>query len=185
MNTTIQSLKNTASTNKFIPQNLSFSYIEIPLKKISVPEKLFDKIFLDNEQTIDIDIINPLIVNRINDNKYEIIDGCKRFLRLKENGTETFLCAVSKIKISDKNSGFLRIKLNSRRKRPLTESVCLINWIKENTKPEEYKSAVKISGFDEKNLKKLERFTGTSRFILDLVDKNILHAQAVTDFSLL
>lgn len=162
------------------PQKLKL--LEISAAKLSIPESLFDRKICNGKT--DQDIYFPLIITA-KDESFKIIDGCKRFLALKEKKLETIICCITEQTYSDKTAGLLRIMLNKNRKLELREKIVFSRWLKSNLSQSLYVSMVSELGISKRERIGIEMLQNCPDRIIDIVESGKLDIGLIYDFLLI
>ncbi|MCX7726144.1 MAG: hypothetical protein N2053_04785 [Chitinispirillaceae bacterium] len=151
--------------------------LTLPSNKLCLPEDLFDERVIDKSRN-DLNILLPLVVYQ-NNQKYIIVDGCKRYVTTQKTSVG-FICVVLKLDEIEKTidrkkySGLLRILLNSSRKIGLLEKVLFVKWLKANTDDKLYKEFCSFLEIDDRERHELERLSECDFSIQSAVNDKIL-----------
>jgi hypothetical protein len=119
--------------NKMYTPNITFSSIAIG--KLLLPENLFDQSDF-NVQKNSLSLI-PLIVYETQ-GKYQIIDGCKRYLQAIKNNQLECICSILSPAPDQKEAALLRIAQNRNRSLSLNEKLLYLEWLRINLTGNEY-----------------------------------------------
>ena len=156
-------------------------YTELPLDSLSIPKRLFDRSpGLAGAPPAQLPV--PPVVHPIDAGAYEILDGCKRHLRMKRRRVRRCMCAVTTRPLDIRTAGLLRIMLNRGRARPLEETLCFVRWLNEHIDPREYHSVVAELGFGDTELRQAHRLADCPPLVVRAVARGALHPAVVEDF---
>jgi hypothetical protein len=156
-------------------------YIELPLNNLTIPEHLFESSPNSADDTTDQSPVPP-VVHPTETGNYEILDGCKRYLRLRRRRARRCMCAVTTRSLDIRTAGLLRIILNRGRARPLAETLCHVRWLTEHIAPEEYHSVAAELGFSDTELRQAHRLLDCPSFVVRAVARGALHPSVVEEF---
>jgi hypothetical protein len=108
---------------------------QVAINKLVPPGELFDDKVPINKESLSLFL--PVIVYKKND-RYEIIDGCKRYKVLKTRRKTDVACGIIEDKMDSTGAGLLRIGLNSNRQLHVREKFLFLGWLKSNFQQKEY-----------------------------------------------
>ncbi len=149
------------------PGQSDLSLEKISLNLLKIPDDLFDSACFSLQEKID--LFTPLIVYR-SGNSFTIIDGCKRFLAIKESGTNECFCCIADSVDDPLCAGLLRISLNTGRSLRFREKLIFNRWLKENLDPDEYSLRLQSIGIESRERFCLEKLLGAPPELISLID---------------
>ncbi len=181
MNDTEKLLTSVQSTFKEIPKELSLSYELIDQKALIIPDSLFDH----NTPPAEDDLLGkftPLIVVPATNNNFTIIDGCKRFLKSKEDTQDKIACRIIQTPIDDIATGLLRIILNQNRPQHIREKFLFFTWLKTNYPAAEFKQKAAKLGFSSKAHKQFDLLSSSDTNTKEAFLNNFLDISLINSF---
>jgi len=152
----------------FLPSEVKFSFGVLERSQISFPEDLFDHRCSRLETGIE--QLTPLIVFESGEG-FTIIDGCKRFLTMAEQGRDKFACCIAAPIKDPVSAGLLRIAMNCGRALQFREKLLFSMWLKKNLDDKEYLAVMDSLGLDSRVRYCLETISCASSRLIDLVDR--------------
>ena len=162
------------------PQKLILS--EIPDSKLVIPEQLFDPEIC--KRKTDQDLFFPLIVMSAGD-RFIIIDGCKRFIALKNKNIKKCVCCIAEMPYQENTAGLLRIHLNKNRYLELREKIVFSRWLKSRYAKDQYISALEDLGINKHERQSIELLQNCPEKVIDAVESGKLDIGLISDFLLL
>lgn len=157
-------------------------FASMPIEKLALPVGLFDeKTPLSSNRPFE--TLLPLIVAKTDhDDRYSIIDGCKRFLTFAKNNGKECACGILSKAVDPKNMGLLRIALNQGRTMHLRERLCFFKWLSNNFSEALCETLFHEAGLGGFELKPLTRCADD---IIDAVAEGRINVRNAGDFSLM
>jgi hypothetical protein len=173
MNDTEKLPTNIQDAFKEIPGELSLSYNMIDASALVIPDSLFDSKTPLQEDDL-LDTFLPLIVAPIQREKFIIIDGCKRFLKSKEQNRDKISCKIIETSLDDLATGLLRIFLNHNRQQHIREKFQFFSWLKKNYSATEFKRKANRLGFSSKAIQQFTLLASSEQYTKEAFLNNFL-----------
>ena len=163
-----------------LPKKVSLSPKIIDITNLTLPQGLFvPEMQLPEEDLLDSFL--PVIV-RPDNNTFTIIDGCKRYLRLKKTGESSILCNVIHTELDTLTTGLLRLALNNNRSQTLQEKILFLSWLKNNCIKETFEPTAQNAGFTPKDIELMTPVLSCDSHIKEALFNESLDITMVTYF---
>lgn len=122
---------NTEPFVDLLPKSLELTSDFLDLDLLTLPEGLFQKSFFEDKTSI-LDELHPLIVRPIENGRFCIVDGCKKFVKRLSGRKTPVSCKIIQTSMNELTAGLLRIVLN-RHWRHNHEKYLVIKWLSEKS----------------------------------------------------
>jgi hypothetical protein len=162
----------------------SMTYRTIPIKNLAPPDFLFVKSTAGGSMS-SIQAAAPLTMVRGGRGHFVIIDGCKRFLRFKNERRTKCACGVISTSASPLHRGMLRILFNRGRPLDLAEQVCFLKWLKGHFRFEDSTRICDLLGITRPHLAGMENLLLYDADVQAAVFDHRIHAANVIEFGAL
>ncbi len=173
-------MKNTDLLQKLTSENgdgTGVVFSRLSVETVDFPDSLFDPDIKVKEQYCG--VIPPVIVRK-KEQRYSVIDGCKRLVLLRrKNIRESGFVVVNDC--DNFSSSMLRILLNRDRKLILREKILFLSWLKKNLSDDEYRNTASELGVSDRERFELEKLSECPVHFLDAVDKGIFDSAVISD----
>jgi hypothetical protein len=184
MNGTNASPKSIQIENECAALAASVTYQTIPLKGLVTPDFLYVKSTAGASMS-PIQANAPLTVVRAGRGNYSIIDGCKRFMRFKNERRTGCACGVIAASASPLHRGMLRILYNRGRPLDLAEQVCFLKWLKEHFGFEDSTRICDLLGITRPHMAEMENLLLYDADVQAAVFEHRIHPANVIEFGAL
>jgi hypothetical protein len=154
-----------------------------PVASIDMPAGAFDPGMPPPESQAYDDLM-PLIVRRMPGNRLEVIDGCKRLVRMRAAGKPGCACAC--IDIDEIGAGLLRIKLNRGRPWHFREKLAFVRWLAAAFEAADDQQLSHVTGLPVREVRDFRMLLDAPAPIIDAVALgciDIQHASALLPWS--
>jgi hypothetical protein len=176
-----QSRKN--SKSKPTPA-IEVSFAMLPLSKLGPMKDLYDPKTPGIEPALG-NALLPLIVAKTAHERYEIVDGCKRFANLRKEKRRVIAAAVISAVADRRSLGLLRARLNKGRTLHLREKLILLKWLRTNFAAKEVAGMAEELGISTQEFGQLAPLCACRSRVIDAVAKGTLHLSLIRPFMLL
>jgi len=166
-----------------LPEKISLSHKIIDIAKLTLPHGLFDPETPLPEEDL-LDSFLPVTVLPGN-HHFTIVDGCKRYLRQKQNKQGKISCGVIQTELDEFTGGLLRIALNRSRPRTLQEKILFLSWLKNNCTEETFVPAAQNAGFSPKDIELMTPVLSCDSHVKEALFNGSLDISLVTYFQVL
>ncbi len=153
-----------------------FTLKDLPLNEIHPPETVF---YSPGQDSSSPPANFPIIVRKVSQNSFVIIDGVKRYRLLLDNTVASTPCMCTEL--DEKSCTLLRISLNSSRPRTLEEKIATTRWLRENYSAPVYSALCDRVQITPKERHELEVLNEIDSSIIRTIDQGYLDFTLASD----
>ncbi|HEX2955607.1 MAG TPA: hypothetical protein VHO70_02175 [Chitinispirillaceae bacterium] len=166
------------------PQAFPYDIDQLPIDQLRPFDDLTDS---SSESTLpESAVFLPLLVCRKSGDNgaYIIVDGYKRFIRLKERSESKVACVVVQT-TNLPEAGKMRIELNCTRPIPFLEKFLFLKWAKSHCSDIDYQTIARQLSIFGKDLRDFEQLSQSSSSIINAVAKGVLDSTLIAELQFL
>jgi hypothetical protein len=169
-----------AGDGSFPPALPPIGYERVAIENLDFPRDLFDDAPASPPAPLD-PLLPVIAARRAGGGRMTIVDGCKRFVRLRESGAHTCMCGVFDGFLDEKRIGLVRIFLNQKRQTGIRESVSFFRWLARNFQGGDLDATLDAAGFLPALRSEIEPLAACSEDILRAIDEGRLNARCAAE----